>query len=317
MSARRPQHALWRSTVSRWGRRALGPVSQLSRARPIVVLNWAIWLGAWTALPAVADEGWQTQVRLPSQAEAQNADFVVRPEDGWAAMLGATDLSAPATMLVLGFAAVLAFGLLGGVAYAVRTRVLPKSEREMPQVGAQATGDDRQACLGLVEQAASLWRNAEAAVLKLDETAPIRAHLLQELRKVEQQLSRDVNAQSMTKGALTTEMTGAYWKLLRQRLRRTIRDLDRIVATANAAIETLGSNEGLEPRIPKTREEALLVLGASQGADGEVLNRLVKALRQCWHPDLALSDADRKYRDARLTQINVAYDILTGRRVEG
>ena len=107
-----------------------------------------------------------------------------------------------------------------------------------------------------------------------------------------------------------------YWITLRQRLRRTVRDLERIRATADAALSTVGSKNEL-PRVPETKAESLVVLGANREVDHDTLHRLVRALRQCWHPDLARTDEDRQYRNARIAQINVAYDILTGRRAEG
>lgn len=244
-------------------------------------------------------------------AVRSNQEFFSGPlfETGWLRNVDAT---------LIGIASAVALCVLSGlivVAGAGRKFSLQRPAQKS-RFAIADDQNDRQACLGLVEQAAALWRSAESAVLRLDESAPIRRLLLNELRQVEKLLSRDVNTQTTNRGALTSRMSGDYWRILRQRLRRTIRDLERILATADAAIETLG-DQSHEPRMPKSREEALLVLGASKGADVEVLNRLVRALRQCWHPDLAQTDADRIYRDARLAQINVAYDLLTGRRLEG
>ena len=72
-----------------------------------------------------------------------------------------------------------------------------------------------------------------------------------------------------------------------------------------------------EPRIPKSRDEACFILGANREADADTLQRLVRALRQCWHPDLAQTDQDRTYREARIKQINAAHDLITGKREEG
>lgn len=63
-------------------------------------------------------------------------------------------------------------------------------------------------------------------------------------------------------------------------------------------------------RIPTTREEALLVVGASADAAIEVIKKIVDGLRQSWHPDLAKNDGDRLYRERRMQQINVAWDII-------
>jgi DnaJ-class molecular chaperone len=66
--------------------------------------------------------------------------------------------------------------------------------------------------------------------------------------------------------------------------------------------------------MPATPQEALQVLGASPDAAIEVIKKIVDGLRQSWHPDLAKSEDDRLYREQRVKQINVAWDILAGRR---
>ncbi len=66
-------------------------------------------------------------------------------------------------------------------------------------------------------------------------------------------------------------------------------------------------------QLPKTRAEALRVLGASQETREEVLKEMVRALRRKWHPDRARKE-DRLFREHRLKQINVAWDILRTKR---
>ncbi len=63
--------------------------------------------------------------------------------------------------------------------------------------------------------------------------------------------------------------------------------------------------------VPKTRAEALAVLGLSGAANQAMIGKVVDALRQSWHPDTAASDDERRVREARLKQINVASDILS------
>jgi hypothetical protein len=80
---------------------------------------------------------------------------------------------------------------------------------------------------------------------------------------------------------------------------------------------TAGEPDALaEPflEMPSTPAEALQVLGASPDAAIDVIKKIVDGLRQSWHPDLARSEDDRLYREQRLKQINVAWDILSGRR---
>ena len=66
--------------------------------------------------------------------------------------------------------------------------------------------------------------------------------------------------------------------------------------------------------LPKSRAEALRMLGAAPDAGKDTLKRLVKRLRQTWHPDRAKHEDDRRMREIRLKQINVAWDILSGKR---
>ncbi len=62
--------------------------------------------------------------------------------------------------------------------------------------------------------------------------------------------------------------------------------------------------------MPTTRDEALAVLGLSSGATDAAIRKVVEALRQSWHPDLATGDADRVAREDRIKAINVAAGIL-------
>jgi hypothetical protein len=66
--------------------------------------------------------------------------------------------------------------------------------------------------------------------------------------------------------------------------------------------------------MPSTPAEARQLLGASPDAATDVIKKIVDGLRQSWHPDLATSDDDRRHREQRIKQINVAWDILSGRR---
>lgn len=71
-------------------------------------------------------------------------------------------------------------------------------------------------------------------------------------------------------------------------------------------------------RIPQTRSEALQMLGmgVSPDATQAALKKVVDGLRQSWHPDLAKNETDRQVREFRLKQINAAWDLLQGKRLE-
>lgn len=171
-------------------------------------------------------------------------------------------------------------------------------------------------CKHLFATITQLWRRAETAVFDLDEGLPLRALLFKEMNQISQRLAMDPSQRIATPGAMTTRHDEPYWRALSQRLNQSSRDLSRIGAVAEAAGAGFGGRSN-EPRIPKTRDEACFILGANREADPETLQRLVRALRQCWHPDLAQTDSDRRHREARLKQINAAHDLITGKRSEG
>ena len=71
-------------------------------------------------------------------------------------------------------------------------------------------------------------------------------------------------------------------------------------------------------RIPQTRAEALQMLGmgVSRDATETAMKKIVDGLRLSWHPDLAKDEADRQLREYRLKQINTAWDLIQGKRLE-
>ena len=86
-------------------------------------------------------------------------------------------------------------------------------------------------------------------------------------------------------------------------------------ATNAPPVETFVTGPATEPEwLPATREEALHVLGAGPDASDAVLKKIVDGLRMSWHPDHAKNADDHRLRSERMTQINVAWDILTGRQ---
>jgi hypothetical protein len=85
-------------------------------------------------------------------------------------------------------------------------------------------------------------------------------------------------------------------------------------ATATAQAPAPVPGDGAELPMPTTPGEALQLLGASPDAAIEVIKKIVDGLRQSWHPDLARSEDDRRLREQRMRQINVAWDIISGQR---
>jgi hypothetical protein len=79
-----------------------------------------------------------------------------------------------------------------------------------------------------------------------------------------------------------------------------------------------GISPTLVERIPQTRAEAvqMLGIGVSSSANEQAMKKIVDGLRLSWHPDLARDDADRHLREFRIKQINAAWDLIQGRRME-
>jgi hypothetical protein len=78
-----------------------------------------------------------------------------------------------------------------------------------------------------------------------------------------------------------------------------------------AASEEAGTNA---LPMPTSYAEALEILGASADASTVAIKKIVDGLRQSWHPDLARSESDRIRREARVRQINVAWDLVAEQR---
>jgi hypothetical protein len=102
-------------------------------------------------------------------------------------------------------------------------------------------------------------------------------------------------------------------KLGQNRLQRVTVDLDRLQAIIAGAISSLSRN-GASRALPRDTAEAYLALGVNAGVGLSTLKKLVDALRVSWHPDLATSDDDRRHRDERIKEINVAWDLIVGKR---
>ena len=66
--------------------------------------------------------------------------------------------------------------------------------------------------------------------------------------------------------------------------------------------------------MPRSREEALRVLGVTADASETAIKKVVDGMRLSWHPDYAVDPEDQQIRELRTKQINAAWDILRGKR---
>jgi hypothetical protein len=91
--------------------------------------------------------------------------------------------------------------------------------------------------------------------------------------------------------------------------------LQEIIAGAMASLPRDGGPLNGSPRpLPRDLAEAYAALGVNAGVSLPTLKKLVEALRVSWHPDLAASEDDRRHHDERIREINVAWDLIVGKR---
>ncbi len=149
----------------------------------------------------------------------------------------------------------------------------------------------------------ALYKKAENAVRALGPVSALRDTLTSELKVVRQRLDT-------LRGGSSQDVRTAR---LASNLRSAVRDLERIGRIADSAAASL--KNGRDDRaIPKTRAEAFEVLGVNPNASEASMKRTVDALRMGWHPDHAKDDADKIMREERTKQINIAWDLIVGKR---
>jgi hypothetical protein len=152
----------------------------------------------------------------------------------------------------------------------------------------------------------SLLEGTESVVAGLKDAGPLREVLQEELALVRRHVS-SVDAVA-GEAELSAARTAAQFRGL-------VRELERIRRIADSAAASLaGGRSG--STLPRTASEAYAVLGVNADASAPVLKKIVDALRMTWHPDHARGEDDRRLRDERIRQINVAWELINARRVE-
>jgi len=103
---------------------------------------------------------------------------------------------------------------------------------------------------------------------------------------------------------------------LRASIRAIARDLDRIARIAQGVAPTSHDENAdmVERDAPSTVFEAYRILGLNPDAPDAAVKKIVDALRMSWHPDHARDEADRRYREQRIKQVNAAWDLLKVRQ---
>lgn len=162
-------------------------------------------------------------------------------------------------------------------------------------------------CSELIAKAVNLHREVRERLSRVSDTA-IKKLLAEDLAEVQARLLSD---------RLTELVAAEAWGDVRVTVEGAIAELGRILrraeASANTEVEASKARQAV-PAEPASVGEAFEMLGINPDASTTVVKKIVDGLRQSWHPDHAKDDADRQLREDRMKQINIAWDVISGRR---
>jgi hypothetical protein len=150
----------------------------------------------------------------------------------------------------------------------------------------------------------ALIEQAGGSIDSLVSAPPLREVLEHELGVIRQRLAI-VKAQASDSPEAAHKAAPAF--------RTLVRDLERVRRISESAALSF-SGRRVAGRLPRSRSEAYDALGVHADVSMETLKRLVDALRMCWHPDLARDETDRLNREERIKCINVAWELISGKR---
>ena len=212
-----------------------------------------------------------------------------------------------ALLAATGFAA-----LLGLVAIAWRRRSFT-GRRDVAVnpsfAGLRVTGPDAKVVEQLAAVAVERLAHCRTCLAKMPPALTLRQVIARELH---------VSTERLEKLAAENAQTPEHAHRVRLRLQAVTRELQRLAAIADGALSSVGEGAlvPVELSEPRDRSEAYAVLGVNPDVEPRILKKLVDALRQSWHPDQARDEPDRRRREDRIKQINVAWDLIKGKRVE-
>ena len=152
---------------------------------------------------------------------------------------------------------------------------------------------------------AALLEQTNDVVEELKGAGPLREVLQSELALVRQRLASVEDAAGGDADAATKNAP---------QFRALVRELERIRRIANSAAASL-SRTRPAGKLPATVYEAYNVLGVNPDVSEDVAKKIVDALRMSWHPDHGRDKSDRAERENRIRQINVAWELITAKRV--
>lgn len=167
----------------------------------------------------------------------------------------------------------------------------------------QAAGED------LMRTAEAFFEHVAHIARRMKARDALRDVVSDELRSIEDTLRST---------ALARACAARDWAYVRMCAVQILTDLERVRRVAQSANETVAPSaaSAFDFGVPSDRSEALAVLGVNADASEKVVKKIVDAMRQTWHPDLAKDDADRRAREERIKQINSAWDLVRRRAQE-
>jgi hypothetical protein len=175
------------------------------------------------------------------------------------------------------------------------------------ETGADREAAEAAACRELMKQVSTDLTRALSAINGLKRAPALQTALHRELDSIRRLLGFAPQTQSAPDGKKD-------WKQIKSQLIMGLQGTQRIIGIAEA-VHTSFSFHPAAVEVITTRLEAYAFLGVNAGSSETVLKKTVNALRQCWHPDLASDEEDRRLREIRIRQINVAWDIISGKQM--
>ena len=271
-------------------------------------------VGASPAMPiAVQEAGDPARFAMLAPRDAARASSVPSPDRPPAVVpaieQGVPEMDWRTLASMLGVAVSLACLLLLGVRRPGPRGAPDLGMRTEPRFAVEAEGSDSGLSAQLRTTAAVLLPAIRDNLDGLPIALPLRQTLARELATA---------AQRLETLAHDRHDTAAEQRRVRVRLQTVVRDLQRLQEITESAFSSLGTDipQAHDIAEPRDKAEAYALLGVNADVNERVLKKLVDALRQSWHPDLARDDADRDRRERRIKQINVAWDVIQGKRVE-
>lgn len=152
----------------------------------------------------------------------------------------------------------------------------------------------------------ALLGQCEAAVDRLSGAGALQDVLRNELKGLRQRLA-GLKASVAGDGDERVRRAGPLFRVM-------IREIERIRRIADGAALSLAPAARDTSAVPRTVSEAYDVLGVNPNVTDVVLKKVVDALRMSWHPDHAGDEQDRLAREERIKQINIAWELIAGKR---